>query len=164
MNPFKVLQRLDLKSIWLLVKLCLKYPLLVWPTLSATRECMAISTREFGKLHHKNGPANAFRHALWNFLIAQKSHKWNKNKLSVLKWTEKITDWHEHAFPNSDLAKKMDLHNNAMGRILFREQESHSAHHIVVMLKQMAAVSTKIDSNSDLDSLHNNLIHIVEEQ
>jgi len=33
---------------------------------------MQIATLNFGRKHYQNGQANAFRHALWNVLIAQK--------------------------------------------------------------------------------------------
>ncbi len=163
MNPVKVLKRLDSKSIWRLMKLCFRYPIFVWPTISATKRCMQISTQQYGKQHYKNGPANAFRHALWNFLIAQRCHNWRKNEQTVLIWTEKITDWHENAFPNTALAKMMDLHNNQVGRSIFQELRPQTESQAVEMLKKMTVISAKIDLISEFESFKNKLVHITEE-
>ena len=106
MNVLKTLKRISLKSFWLLAKLCLRFPFFVLPTLSATKQCMSTSTELYGRLHYKNGPANAFRHAFWNYLIAKRCFRSRKNINGVLIWAKKITDWHESAFPNRELAKK----------------------------------------------------------
>lgn len=145
------------------MKLCLKYPLFVWPTLSATKRCMMISTREYGNQHHKNGPANAFRHAFWNFLIAQWCYNWHKNEETVLNWTEKITDWHENAFPNRGLAKKMDLHNNNVGRFVFQRMKNQAEKQVVEFLKEMTLASQKVSTSSNFKNLDNTLVHIPEE-
>ncbi len=36
-----------------------------------------------------------------------------------MKWTKEITDIHENIFPNAPLQRKMDLHNNKVGREYF---------------------------------------------
>ncbi len=163
MNPIKTLRRLDSNSIWALIKHCVTSPWFILPTLSATKRCMLVSTQLYGRSHYKNGPANAFRHAFWNYLIAKRCHKWQKNNEAVLSWTKKITDWHEGAFPNRELAKKMDLHNNEVGRFLFQNQPSQTENQITDTLKQMVLASVKVDAISDLQSLQNRLIHIIDE-
>nr|WP_228236777.1 hypothetical protein [Muricauda sp. M10] len=123
---------------------------------------MKISTAHYGKLHYKNGPANAFRHALWNCMIAQRCFRWNKNEIKVLDWAKKITDWHEEAFPNKPLAKAMDLHNNAVGRSIFEQNIGKSEQEIIAILKEMTSQSISIEENTDTSQLKNQLVHIIE--
>ena len=55
-----------------LVVLSVKHLHFLFPTFLATKNCMQLSTQIYGPLHYGNGQANAFRHALWNVLIAKK--------------------------------------------------------------------------------------------
>jgi hypothetical protein len=137
-------------------------PLFIFPTIRATKDCIKISTAHYGKLHHKNGPANAFRHALWNYLIAKRCLKWYNKEHLVSDWAKKVTDWHEEAFPNKALAKAMDLHNNAVGRFIFEQNPGKSEEEIISILKEMATESTKIEDNTNLSELKNQLVHILE--
>lgn len=162
MNPFSVLKRVSFKHILKGILLGLSRPLFIFPTLKATKDCMRVSTAQYGKLHHKNGPANAFRHALWNCMIAQRCFRWAKNEIKVLDWTKKVTDWHEEAFLNKALAKAMDLHNNAVGRFIFEQNPGKSEEEIISILKEMASESTKIEDNTNLSVLKNQLVHILE--
>ncbi|WP_422351844.1 DUF6973 domain-containing protein [Flagellimonas sp.] len=138
------------------------YPLFIVPTLRATKKCMKISTALYGRAHYKNGPANAFRHALWNYLIAKECNKWSKNQNRVLNWTQKITDWHEMAFPNWHLARLMDLHNNQVGQEFFKTNQTKTETKAIELLKTMATGSILITANTNLTSLENSLVHITE--
>ncbi|MEO9513018.1 MAG: hypothetical protein ABJN84_14020 [Flavobacteriaceae bacterium] len=164
MNLIKQLKSLDLKSILTLLKLCFRFPLFVFPTVSATKECMSISTEHYSREHYKNGPANAFRHAFWNYVIAKKCFRWRKHQEAVLLWTKRITDWHEHAFPNRELARKMDLHNNEVGRFIFSLHSFKTDHEVIEILKKMTLTSSKVDSNSNFVNFKNRLVHIIDDQ
>lgn len=161
MKLIKQLKRLDFKSILTLLRLCFRFPFFVLPTLSATKKCMSISTEHYGRKHYKNGPANAFRHALWNYVIAKKCSFLTSNKATLLIWAQKITDWHEHAFPNRELAKKMDLHNNEVGRFIFSLHSFKTEYEVIKILKKMTLVSVKVDSNSNFADFKNRLVHII---
>lgn len=161
MNPFAIVKRVSFKHILKGILLGLGRPLFIFPTIKATKDCIKISTVHYGKLHHKNGPANAFRHALWNYLIATRCLKWNKNEKVVSEWAKKVTDWHEAAFPNKELAKKMDLHNNAVGRNIFEQNRDKSEEEIISLLQKMTEESIKIDRETDLSKLKNQLVHIL---
>lgn len=124
---------------------------------------MSISTQHYGRLHYKNGPANAFRHAFWNYLIAKNCTGLAKNNTAAITWSEKITDWHEKAFPNRKLARKMDLHNNEVGRIIFLNHFSKTEQEIIGILKKMTVTSSKVDSNSNFANFKNKLVHIIDE-
>lgn len=163
MNPIAILKRVNTKNILKVIFIGLGQPLFLVPTLRATKQCMKISTDHYGRLHYKNGPANAFRHALWNYLIAKKCCVWQKKPEKVMTWAKKITDWHENAFPNRELARKMDLHNNAVGRIIFEEHIEKPETEIVEILKKMTNKSIKIDVQSNLTGLENQLVHIIDE-
>ncbi len=163
MNAIKALKQLDSKNIWILVKLCFRFPLFVFPTLSATKKCLSISTQHYGRAHYKNGPANAFRHALWNYLISKECYRWSKNEIKILSWSEKITDWHEHAFPNRKLAKEMDLHNNAVGRSIFKDYSNKTIPETIIILMAMTSKSTKVNENSNFANFKNKLVHINDE-
>lgn len=162
MNIFSVLKRVSIKHILKGILLVLPKPFFIVPTIKATKDCIRVSTKYYGKLHQKNGPANAFRHAFWNFLIAKRCLKWAANENSVLKWAEQITDWHEDAFPNDELARRMDLHNNWVGRQIFQENQTISEAEAIEKFNIMTKESMKIDTNSDLSQLKNQLVHIVE--
>ncbi|SDQ16576.1 DUF6973 domain-containing protein [Flagellimonas zhangzhouensis] len=163
MNLFAVLKRVDFKNILKGVFIGLRRPHLILPTIKATKDCISISTKYYGKLHHKNGPANAFRHAFWNYLIAKRCFKWQKSEEVVLSWAKNVTDWHEDSFPNKQLPKEMDLHNNEVGRFIFEQHTEKSEQEIVGLLKLMALESTKIDESSVLSEYKNRMVHILEQ-
>lgn len=162
MNLFAVLKQVRLKHILKGILFGIRRPLFLVPTVKATKDCIRISTENYGKLHHKNGPANAFRHAFWNYLIAKRCFRWSKDEETVVNWSKKVTDWHEDAFLNDELAKEMDLHNNAVGRFLFRKNPASSEQEAIEILKKMTLNSTKIDLKTDLSKLKNQLVHILE--
>jgi len=160
-NLFAVLKRVDFKNILKVIFIGLSRPHFILPTIKATKDCIAISTKNYGKLHHKNGPANAFRHAFWNYLIAKQCYKWQQNEKTVLAWAKKVTDWHEDSFPNKKLPKRMDLHNNEVGRFIFEQNMENTEKEIIELLKQMALESIKIDESSVLSEYKNRMVHIL---
>ena len=161
MNILKAFKRLKPISIWKLFVLCAGNILFVVPTIRATKHCMRLSTEHYQREHYKNGPANAFRHALWNVLIARACLTWNQNEQQAMQWAKEITDWHEGAFPNQELAKKMDLHNNETGRTLFLKTQEKSLSEVVQELNKMTESSQFVDINTDLSPFKNQLVHIV---
>ncbi|MBO0331024.1 DUF6973 domain-containing protein [[Muricauda] lutisoli] len=161
MNVFAVVKRVDFKNILKGVFIGLSCPHFILPTIKATKDCIAVSTKNYGRLHHKNGPANAFRHAFWNYLIAKRCFNWQRNEQAVLVWAKKVTDWHEDSFPNKQLPKAMDLHNNEVGRFIFEKHPDKSEQEIIVLLKEMASESIKIDENTRLSEYKNRMIHIL---
>lgn len=145
-----------------LFRLCLQHPLFVIPTLAATKKCVQISNELYGTLHHKNGPANAFRHALWNYLIAKKCQKWQPRTEKILFWAATITHLHELFSPNSALAKAMDLHNNKVGRELFLANKDKEIAEVVLLLEEMTLRSHKVTELWEMDQYGTQLIHIVD--
>ena len=161
MNLWKVVKRTSFKHLFSVVLLSIKNPLFVWPTIRATRKTVALSYKLYNDAHHVNGPENAFRHALWNYLIARQCSKWTKNREALLTWTMHITDWHEQAFQNADLAKKMDLHNNAIGRKLYEEHPNMNIEELMKTLQKMTLASVLVTSTNELERVQENLAHII---
>lgn len=134
-------------------------PLFILPTLNATRKTIQICNSNFGKAHHRNTPANAVRHALWNYLICEKCYYFSRSVEKVTDWSKKITDLHEKLAPNSDLAKKMDLHNNQIGRKLFEEHISENPE-IISILKEKMKEAVQISGFEEIEKARNKLVFI----
>ncbi len=157
------LKHLRFSALWQLMNLCMRHLRFLYPTYVATRQCMDIATTHFERKHYQNGPANAFRHAIWNYLIAKKCTDKSKNLKQVLFWTKAITDWHEIAFANRHLAKQMDLHNNAVGRNVFLEKPTQSLESVVVYFLELTSRSILINSDSDLTQYQLSLVHLTDD-
>ena len=117
---FSNLKNLSLKNLFKLIKLCVAHPFYSILTFWATVKTYSIAEKLFPHSHSSHGAGNAFRHALWNCLIMMYCCKISSTEKS-LKWTEKITNMHEDLFPNPPLQRKMDLHNNQVGRDYFMQ-------------------------------------------
>lgn len=115
---FDNLRRLSGKNMLKLLGLCLIHPLYSILALWATIKTYSLSEKLFPLTHSTNGEGNAFRHALWNCLIMTYCCKISSPNKSLL-WTKEITDLHEDIFLNNPLQRKMDLHNNQVGRDCF---------------------------------------------
>lgn len=162
MNWLKTIKRLHWVSVWELIKLALFNIRYLWPTYRATKQCMAISSEHFGRKHYQNGPANAFRHALWNILIAKKCFALGDTLEKVMAWTRKITDWHEEAFFSKELPMKMDYHNNAIGRMLFFEHWQWSQEQLIQHLLDLTKKAVKVDRDTNFNEVKNQLVFITD--
>lgn len=164
MNIIAIIKRVDLTSSWQLIRLCLNHPLFLWPTYRATQRCLKVSTQHFGRAHYQNTPANAFRHAYWNCLIAKYCTDWSKNQHRILDWTKSITDWHENTFKNRPLPRLMDFHNNKVGRKVYRLNKAETIEKLLKIFLDMAQNSLKISSEAEVRQNISTLIHITDYQ
>lgn len=146
----------------MLLKMFIKHPLYTYPTHKATLQALRISEKSFPRKHHKHGKENAFRHALWNVLIAKKCYKPQRSIEDLVSWAEKITSLHEELAPNEDLEKAMDLHNNQMGRQLFISENLHEKDltEIQEILIQVMEKAVKVESLAEIDKYKYNLVYI----
>lgn len=158
MKVWNTLKRMNTKSLWQLIRLSIQYPNFLYPTLIATKECMRVSTLHFGKEHYRNTPANAFRHAFWNYLIAHSCVRWSTNQAKVLRWTKAITDWHENAFMNRELARLMDYHNNEIGRTIYIQNSSKDM--AVELLLKRTQDAIQINCPEALFSASDHLVYL----
>ncbi|WBL22451.1 DUF6973 domain-containing protein [Zunongwangia sp. HRR-M8] len=152
------IQQLNFKEIFILLKLFLPKPSYIFPIYKATRETLKSCDRLFGKKHYSDSKENAFRHAYWNFLIAEKLFRKNFSIEESLNWTKKITDLHERLAPNKALARAMDLHNNAVGRNIFSNNPEEN---VVKKLQDLMNSAIKI-KDPDLSKLDKNQLVFIE--
>lgn len=135
MSFWKIIRGLNFKQLTSLFVKFLKHPLLMLSTIHATLLTFEISQEHFPGIHGKHNKANAFRHALWNIIIAKKCSIFSKNDSVILNWTQEITDWHEEFAPNQEIEKRMDLHNNSIGRKLYLQLSKSAVHEIISFMK-----------------------------
>ncbi|WP_100802637.1 hypothetical protein [Ulvibacter sp. MAR_2010_11] len=137
-------------------------PLLILPTLRATKETMKICDERFGMAHHKNNRANAFRHALWNYTICEKTLKFVKTDEKALIWAEKVTKLYEKVTKNDVLAQAMDLHNNEIGRMLFLNEKTSKIDDFLSFLTEMMKKAVKIIKIEETNMYTKQLVYISE--
>ncbi len=162
MNAWSLVKQFSYKQLFKLSLLALQKPLYINPTLRATRQTISICNSHYKDRHHKNGKANAFRHALWNIMICQSVFKINKNEAKSLNWAKKITDLHEKLMPNEPLAEAMDLHNNKIGRLHFETVKSGSIEEIVTFLNGITENAKKISEIKEIENYKNDLVYLLE--
>lgn len=162
MNIWGVLALVKPKDVWSLTKLLLRFPLFAIPTVKATIKCVRLSNKYFGKTHHRNNAANAFRHALWNYLIVMECKVWTRHSDKAILWATLITNWHEEFSPNKDLARAMDLHNNKVGRNLYKQNKQLPAKDGITTLLEMVPRAEKISKNEDLQKYTDRLVHLTD--
>ncbi len=155
MSKWEIIKNVKFKQLAALFVWFLKHPLFMFATFRATVNTLRIAQKEFPDIHNLHNKANAFRHAIWNILIAQECLKFTKDVDKVLAWTKRITDWHEEFSPNEKMAKLMDLHNNALGRKNFLVLKDKSKNEIVDNLILKLETAIKINTESELDKIDN---------
>lgn len=161
MKVWGTVKNLNLKQLWKLILLCAANINRLWPTWQATKMSVTLADTYFGTRHNKNTPANAFRHAVWNYLVAKRCYRSDQPMEKVLEWTRQITDLHEDLFPNAALARAMDLHNNKVGRLVFSKNSELKEEDMIRLLLDKTEESSLIDSMEELRDLDKDqLAHI----
>ncbi|APZ46701.1 hypothetical protein BW723_10560 [Polaribacter reichenbachii] len=155
MSKWKIIKSLNFKQVIVLLGWFLKHPIFMYATFRATVKTLRIAQKRFPNTHNFDNKANAFRHALWNILIAKKCLKFSSDLEQVLTWTKQITGWHEEFSPNEILAKKMDLKNNQLGRKWFSILKNESILKIEEYLIEKLCSAIKINFDSPLDKIDN---------
>lgn len=155
----KRLRSLSFKSFFTLGGVFITRPFLILPTYKGTRNTIVTCNDCFGKKHHGDNRENAFRHALWNYMICVQAYKISGSVEEALKWSKRITDLHEDLSPNSKLARAMDLHNNRIGREVFAKTINSELDH-VHEFQEMSKKAVKISSLEDIKLIKNELVYI----
>tara|TARA_R100000935_G_scaffold36196_1_gene57008 strand:- start:114353 stop:114841 length:489 start_codon:yes stop_codon:yes gene_type:complete len=156
------IRKLSVPQLWHLSVVFLKHPLLILPTLQATKQTFKVCNERFGNEHHKSNKANAFRHALWNVLICQKSIKWLKNKQKSVFWAQKVTDLYENVTQNEVLDEAMDLHNNTVGRICFLNFLNQNEAEMILFLQKKTENAKKVEKIDDFKKYQSQLVYLTE--
>ena len=160
MNIWSRIRRLKLGQLLQLSLLFLSEPFLIGPTLKATKRTMAICDELFGRAHHGSNKANAFRHALWNILICQKTLKITQNEEKSIIWTQKLTNLYEKVTDNTKMEKAMDLHNNRIGLNLFSNVFDQKEAEIINLMQEMMKKSQKVTDFEDFIKFNQVLVHL----
>lgn len=134
-------------------------PRYIYPTYKATKETVAICNRLFGSKHHEDNRTNAFRHALWNFKICERCYRTLGSEEKAVNWSRKITDLHENLFPNEDLARIMDLHNNRIGRVVFLNSINQTVDPIGKLEEKMKE-AVKVKTKEEVENATNKLVFL----
>ncbi|MBV1888404.1 MAG: hypothetical protein KUG51_03865 [Urechidicola sp.] len=160
MSVGKIISGLNLKQLLSLVGWFFKHPLYMICTISATMQAFKIVQKEFPNIHGLDNKANAFRHALWNLLIARKCLRVEKDLEAVLNWTTQITNWHEDFSPNKELMRVMDLHNNMIGREMFKLNQGKEMEELQVELKRKLSDAVLVSSVKEISQLNDTLVYL----
>lgn len=162
MNIWNRIKRLNIRQLFQLSVLFLSRPFLIRPTILASKQTMTICDDLFGSSHHRSNKANAFRHALWNILICQKTLKRTKNNDKSVIWSRKVTDLYEKVTQNKITEQVMDLHNNEIGRMLFFDVFDQKQVEIINFLKEKSENAQKITKIDDVDNYKDELVYLEE--
>ncbi len=162
MNLWKRIKKLSLTQLAKMGWIFLKRPLLILPTLRATKNTFEICNRLYGSTHHKNNKANAFRHALWNVLICMESIKRLKTAQKSIIWAQKVTNLYEKVTKNTNLELQMDLHNNEVGRRAFLTNFDKSEREIIDFIQNKVTNAQNLTQIEDLEKYQDQLIYISE--
>lgn len=162
MNIWLRLKQLSIPQICRLSYLFVTNPLLISPTLKATKETIKICDAHFGNIHHKSNPANAFRHALWNYKLCQKTVKIIKNDEKAAIWVQKFTNMYEKVTNNTFFDEAMDLHNNQVGRNLFLVKNELKNIDLIQYLLKMIKKAQKIENIDAIENCSEQLVYISE--
>ena len=154
------IRRLSIAQLWNFSILFLRHPLLIFPTLNATKRTFEICNNHFGKSHNRSNEANAFRHALWNVLICKNSFKRTKNKQKSVFWAQKVGDLYEKMTQNKPLEEAMDLHNNAVGRIYFLNLLDKNEQEIVNFTLEKMKNSHKVTKIEEMSRYKSEMVSI----
>lgn len=105
---------------WKMGKILISKPILLLPTIMGTFESVWYAQKYFPGTHGGRDVGNAFRHGAWNALVAFNCARF-KSVNEAAGWAKHTTDMHEEIFPNDAFDMSMDLHNNRIGREVFKE-------------------------------------------
>jgi hypothetical protein len=158
------------------------HPRLVKPTRSATDKAIELTGQYFPGQAAWRTKADAFRHAIWNALIAKYVGD-KKNKIDeCVDWAKKFTDKHEEGAERPadmtqedfDFDKAMDYHNNKIGRDYFKSVawtdkrkwyqptrvKAPSETTMADAIFEKTKVAKKVSSKSQINSYPSNLVYI----
>jgi hypothetical protein len=156
------IKSLNVQQLFLLLKTFGTRLAYFFPTHRATLQTVRICEKLFEKAHHKHNVPNAFRHALWNVLIAKNCYVKNNSIEKSVDWAKKVTDMHEKLAPNSNLEMLMDLHNNEIGRMLFLENSLHSENtdRILSVIKEKMETAVKVGSPEEIKKSKKEFVYL----
>lgn len=151
------------RELFSVLRIFIKRPRYIYPTYRATKKTLQICDELYPREHHKNGRENAFRHALWNYLICKFCFPISGNLDIARNWSDKITQFHEKLSPNKELAKAMDLHNNRVGQVLFTN-DGNTIPGIIDLLQEAMTNAICIEKPNQITQVKKELVFIKEKR
>lgn len=158
---FRILKMLVSNLNWKIVSALLSRPLLLIPTIWATVESVWYAQSFYPDIHGGNGVANAFRHTVWNALICKNSSIFT-NPHKAADWAKYTTDLHEEVFANDSFDRKMDLHNNRIGRLIFLDTAGRgiSKKGLVLRVRVKCKTAKGVNSEEEIDNHPDEMVYI----
>ncbi|WP_299186127.1 hypothetical protein [uncultured Aquimarina sp.] len=162
MKIWSLIKKFNFWQLFKVAGLVFVKPQYILPTLRATKKTLVICDSLYGKSHHKNGKANAFRHAIWNVLICKNVFKISKDEIKAITWSDKVTTLHEKLAPNEDVPKAMDLHNNQLGRRYFKELKCASEYEVIAFIEEKLQQAKLVIGIEEIASFSEDLVYLSE--
>lgn len=135
----------------------------MYPVYKATQKTLSVSGKLYGKDHFKSGPANAFRHALWNVFICSVIYRKNSQADLAVSYCEVIVNYYEKSTKNLPMDHSMDYHNNQVGRKLFLENLDENEGKMIEILQNMAKNAKKVTKLEDFANHQDALVYLQED-
>jgi hypothetical protein len=164
MTLWKRLLKLSPGTLWKLFLLLARRPLLIAPTIGATRKTFRVTSQIYGKAQGASGPANAFRHGCWNVLLAARCYAITHDVQASVTWAKRVTDTHEQLIVNPEMDRLMDLHNNEVGRKVFLSNIEKNESSLIKIVGKMAENAQKWKKNKKIAMPTDQLIYLEEGQ
>jgi len=100
---------------------CLKHPLSAVGLKKQKNKAQSLTETYMGSKNNINGRTDAFRHIIWNIVMAKEGVGLKKERLA---WARDFSTAHEKGVKNNGADSVMDLHNNLVGRTIFDDSTS----------------------------------------
>jgi len=162
MRIWATLKTLSIPQLFKLARLFATRPHYIVLTLRASKKAMRLSTKIYGKTHHKSNRANAFRHALWTLLLGRAVYRKTSDLKKAQDWALKFTNLHEELFVNNALDRAMDLHNNHFGIGVLPQYLKTTETEMIEFLQTEAEKAIQISAPEEADQNLNHLVYISE--
>jgi Domain of unknown function (DUF6973) len=163
MNLWLRIKKLSIPSLigfgWILIR----SPLLIVPVYKVTQRTMQISDERYGRAHFYSGKANAFRHALWNYLLCNKVHSIINDPIRSVSFTERLVNYYEKVTQNDEMDRTMDRHNNEFGRNVFLSKINEKEQNMIDFIHNRAETGQKITNIDDFGQFSEQLVYLHED-
>lgn len=103
------------------VAACLKHPFSACGLIKQKDKAFSLTEEYMGHATRVDEKSDAFRHAMWNIVMAKEGWGLKKEKMS---WARDFATAHEEGVKYDGLASEMDLHNNRAGLRYYDEKAS----------------------------------------
>ncbi|MDE6350746.1 MAG: hypothetical protein K2K67_07065 [Treponemataceae bacterium] len=112
----------DDKVTWYEIAAVLKHPFSAVGLIKQRNIAYDLTKSYYGNEYRSvDNKADAFRHSIWNVVMAKEGWGLKKEKLS---WAEDFSTAHEKGTKYDGVASEMDLHNNKVGRCFYDAKAS----------------------------------------